>query len=579
MRKMLSASVMLAFAVSAHAQTASPDDQHRDWRPWRHEHPQDHRSTAATNSASVIGPTTAAAAPALSDDTASTSTVAPAPAATAAATSAPASSIGSNTTSPVTTTAATAAATPSTTPVTTAATSTTGTCSIAATSGNFAVKNGQIIGPNGQPFIAHGINVYDSDMGEVQQILGTFQGLNFVRLNAYSYQVPSAYQAFIRAMTSQGIVVEIEDHTNDAGNAGGGQGSAFTGAQLLTEGGWYSQLASAYASNPYVWFGTDNEPPAAGISSWQESTYNSIRSAGSNAIILMELPGGGPTTTGMTPSTYSGMTNIAIDAHFYGWVVNDSTDPGTVSAGLNDEVAAAQTITSADGTVPVIIGEYGPSTTGQSMDANGMQVVAAVTGSGLGSAAWNLDSEDCCNNLTTSPSATSLTSPYGQTVAQFIASMSAAVTTPSVAAPTTNSCALSETLANAAAVDDALTEAQQSGASNIIVSLNPSVAPAQPTPPSTTVVAQTTAPTATPLSAAPLTAPQTTPGAAAAAATSTQSYQQQAADNLQQTDAIAETVNSSAVQAQVKALTAKAQAEVAAANAGNNNETLGAPQP
>src|ERR1700682_6354369 len=42
----------------------------------------------------------------------------------------------------------------------------------------------------------------------------------------------------------------------------------------------------------------------------------------------------------------------------------------------------------ADGTVPVIIGEYGNSTSGSTLDANGNQSISAVQASGYGSTAW-----------------------------------------------------------------------------------------------------------------------------------------------------------------------------------------------
>src|SRR5271167_1823951 len=105
----------------------------------------------------------------------------------------------------------------------------------------FSTSNGQIVDPNGNVFTARGINVYDNQMGDASQILQDFPGINFIRLNVYSYQSPSAYASFIQTMTSHGIVVELEDHTNSTGsNAGGASGSAFTGQQLTNEMNWYS---------------------------------------------------------------------------------------------------------------------------------------------------------------------------------------------------------------------------------------------------------------------------------------------------------------------------------------------------
>jgi hypothetical protein len=93
--------------------------------------------------------------------------------------------------------------------------------------------------------------------------------------------------------------------------------------------------------------------------------------------------------------------------------------------------AAAQTIQSADGTVPVVIAEYGPSTTGMYADPNGIQSVTAVINAGAngkyGSAAWHWGQQDCCNNLSDG-SGTNATSPYGQMLQLYI---NTSVVTPS----------------------------------------------------------------------------------------------------------------------------------------------------
>ena len=315
--------------------------------------------------------------------------------------------------------------------------------------GSFSTDNGQIIGPNGQPFVAAGINVYDSAMGDATQILQDFPGINFVRLNVYSYQSPSAYQAFINTMTAHGVVVELEDHTNSTGSdAGGGVGSAFTGQQLTNELNWYSAMASAYANNPYVWFGTDNEPPQAGLSSWEQETYNAIRTTGNNNPVIIEVPGGGypggnESGYGMDPSVYSSMTNIIADVHFYGWDSNYSTNQQTVDSALSSLISGAQTITSADGTVPVIIGEFGNSESDTVVTPNWQQVLNTVTTSGYGYANWNWDPGGTTDDLTTGNG--TLTA-YGQQIAAAIAATAAAEpTTPTptpVVTPSANDTAV-----------------------------------------------------------------------------------------------------------------------------------------
>jgi hypothetical protein len=322
---------------------------------------------------------------------------------------------------------------PATTAMTTAETGT----------GQFTVQNGQIIAPDGSVFIAKGINIGPESMGAADQILADFPGINFIRLaswNTAPYSI-SDYQNFISQMSANGVVVEIEDHTSSNGSgSGGSQGTIFTGDELNTELNWYSSLATGFKDNPYVWFGTTNEPSeinpatgqtdAAALSAWQGQIYDTIRATGNASPIMLEMNSGGPdsTGTGYDASVYAGETNVIWDVHYYGWVVpNWSTDQATVDQTLQGIVQAAQTITSADGTMPVIIGEFGDSTTGQDIDPNGTQVVSSVLNSGLGFAAWHFDAGNPGDGLLDGSGGLSA---YGQQVAQGIAAATSGGTTP-----------------------------------------------------------------------------------------------------------------------------------------------------
>ena len=254
----------------------------------------------------------------------------------------------------------------------------------------------------------------------VQTLQSLFPGTNFVRF-ATGYQATdmAAEEAYVTSLTQAGIVVEIEDHPYPSPGV-------YSGAQLQAESAWYAQLAQLYVNNPYVWFGTMNEPSGgspAGIEDQELATYNAIHGAGSNAILMLELYGGGNPGTigipgGMTDGDYANMSNVAFDLHFYGWAVNYSTDPGTISNYLKSAVQQAQTLTGAGGsTIPVIIGEFGNATDGSTMDPDGTQVVAAVLSSGQGYAAWTFgDSGGDIDNLVSG----GLTD-YGQQVAAGIA--------------------------------------------------------------------------------------------------------------------------------------------------------------
>jgi hypothetical protein len=291
--------------------------------------------------------------------------------------------------------------------------------------GAFTTLNGQVIAPDGSVFIAKGIDVMEGQEPSLSTLQADFRGINFVRYAIYDYAGPSTLSGFVTSLTSAGIVVELEDHNNNAGNAGGGSGQVFTGSALTTELSWYAAIAKAFASNPDVWFGTNNEPSevpsAAALSTWQGQTYQAIRGAGNNSPIMVEMNcWSSPVMTcgqGYTASVYATMTNIIWDDHYYGWLSNYSTDQATVSQNLAQEISASQQITGGNGTVPVLIGEYGNSTTGVAIDANAQQVLTAVQSSGYGSAAWAWGSGNPGDGL--SDGGNGLSS-YGQEVAGYI---------------------------------------------------------------------------------------------------------------------------------------------------------------
>jgi hypothetical protein len=121
---------------------------------------------------------------------------------------------------------------------------------------------------------------------------------------------------------------------------------------------------------------------------------------------------------GYNPAAYAGMTGTIWDPHFYGWLTDYSTDQATNNSFIAQMVQQTQQITSADGTMPVLIGEYGNSTTGAAMDPNGSQVLTAVQSSGLGSAAWAWAAGNPGDGLANGGGGLS---SYGQEVAGYIA--------------------------------------------------------------------------------------------------------------------------------------------------------------
>lgn len=291
----------------------------------------------------------------------------------------------------------------------------------AAGAGGFHVANGQIIGPNGQVWIARGINIYGPDAGTAAQtVTKVFTGVNFFRYIARSYFDPSSVQGFVNQMTGEGRVVEFEDHPN-----GGGDQDAGPPGGMAAEMAWYSAMAKAYAGNPYVWFGTYNEPkPTANLSPWQRATYDAIRGAGNNSPIMLEVSGSRPSNLqqALNPTVYATMTNVLWDAHDYPYMNDYNKDPTSITENINALITAAQTIRSADGLVPVIIGESGPSTTGLSLDPNGyatveglIKVASSGKMGGLAPFAWGTSTPNAITDGNGNP-----TSPYGQMVQLFI---------------------------------------------------------------------------------------------------------------------------------------------------------------
>ena len=281
---------------------------------------------------------------------------------------------------------------------------------------SFSVINGQIFDPNGYLFVARGINVF-LGQANASTILGTFPGINAVRLATSPGADPNAIDALVQGLTTKGVAVLIEDHTSSGGNP-----NTLSGQALTNEANWYAGLASKYQANPYVWFGTANEPDntanLSAIPAQERAIYDAIRGTGSNAMVMMEMRGGFTNDAAQaSASTYASMRNVAWDTHYYGWVSGFSTDTGAIANALSNQIANAQSVRSADAIMPVVIGEYGPSTTGiAGYDANGLQVVQAVDSSGYGTFAWAFHA----GTDALVSSGTSLTD-FGQLVARHIA--------------------------------------------------------------------------------------------------------------------------------------------------------------
>jgi hypothetical protein len=232
-------------------------------------------------------------------------------------------------------------------------------------------------------------------------LLQLMPGVNFVRLNAQFTSEgapglsmdpgsgynddPANFATFVNNLTSQGIVVEIEDHVTD--------NTIPVGNSYAAELQWYKDVASYYKNNPYVWFGTMNEPwgnPTAQVLQQQLDIYNAIRSTGNNAPILLEIsnpPNAWTTDWNNQGSYFSSMTTVVWDVHIYDLPGNSQSDVNNAMASAISAIRSTNDL-SADGPLPIIVGEYGTSGNGTSVDATGTETVIAVQQSEVGSVAW-----------------------------------------------------------------------------------------------------------------------------------------------------------------------------------------------
>lgn len=287
----------------------------------------------------------------------------------------------------------------------------------------FTVNGSTIIAPNGQPFISKGVNV--SGLNWVWQRRTTDDvGLivdcwrfNLVRVNNFLFrgeqpwaqnEVNNDLDAIVQTFTSRGVVVVFEAHDRI--------GTYYSGDQLNTLVSWFTDLASRYKNNPYVWFDVSNEPGGRGWvdrDNWLNMHRQVIRGirdvAGANNIILVEGANGGQDAgdngTGFIADENSAILslanevinfdgksypNIAFSIHAF-----DQWNGG--DARLADFLDRVRTRNLA-----LIIGEYGVQTD-QNVQQAAQSVFNTAPQRGIGLAVWHWDGSDD-NDLTTGTS-------------------------------------------------------------------------------------------------------------------------------------------------------------------------------
>jgi hypothetical protein len=272
--------------------------------------------------------------------------------------------------------------------------STTTAAAAAVATGQFTTSNGRIYDPNGNPYVARGVNVSGQNYWtnhdptpDVSKVVDDW-GFNMVRVidqPVAGWSAPGVninLDNIVNAYTSRGVVVMIEAHEST--------GSYFEGTQLTQVANWFATQAAKYKNNPYVWFNTGNEPgnmvkptdPAA-LASWdmwtpdgqkwltmQRTIMSAIRGTGAQNIMVADGTNYGqdqawddlgnlvPKHSAILtygPTIAGEFSNVVFDTHIYG----EWSSRNAISQRLPKYIEATQ----AAG-LPLIFGEYGATTDG-----------------------------------------------------------------------------------------------------------------------------------------------------------------------------------------------------------------------
>jgi hypothetical protein len=265
-------------------------------------------------------------------------------------------------------------------------------------SGGLTVRNGRVVDDKGNDVHLRGPNLRFMNWPDNQNsvmmhpiadrqrclpVLDTLPGMNVVRFDAFESMTqfdaasPQNIIPYIDAIVNNGVFCEVECHIYP---------TLLQGGDLERVCGWYSQLARHYKDNPKVIWGTQNEP-GGGPDGEINRIYDAIRNEGNQNLILM-CPEGGWSWSNMNPVNYQRLRNVAWDFHYYGWIPNYSMDPAVNDQVLLDNYNGSLRFQSADGNIPMFVGEFSPCGFQNSnaifvenafwMDPNGLLVIDSV---------------------------------------------------------------------------------------------------------------------------------------------------------------------------------------------------------
>lgn len=299
---------------------------------------------------------------------------------------------------------------------------------------NFSISNSIITAPNGQRWFGKGVDVapwgrpiYQAVTNGTKPLTTSLPGITFLQIyiaNDEGYNVDTGLFPIIDALTAAGIVVCLHSCNSNFVN------SVPTGANLTAECNMFAGYATHYIGNPYVTFCTDNEPHDenvgfGAVTAEHLAVYNAIRGTGNNNLIGLSVPNPG---NNMNAANYAQMFNVYWEQHYYPF------EDGIGGFGYITSFQPLSSLPSRDGIMPIIIGEFGSSTSGNTasgIDGPGLpshlmsQPRYTDIGNGMilnGWAEWGIATSGEFDQIFGQNNATGTLNSYGQELAGFIAS-------------------------------------------------------------------------------------------------------------------------------------------------------------
>jgi hypothetical protein len=292
----------------------------------------------------------------------------------------------------------------------------------------FTTADGRIYAPNGQEFVARGVNLpgfnywtNQDPTPHVSKVVDDWK-FNMVRVvnQPLSGGRPGAninLDNVINAYTARGVVTMVELHEST--------GTYLEGAQLTTAANWFAGLAEKYKNNPYVWFNTANEPGGRPVdgAKWltmNRTIINAIRAKGANNVVVADGTNFGqdqwwddqgnlnPAHSAILsfgPTLANEYGNVVFDTHIYG----EWSSTNAISSRLPKYIQATRAAN-----LPLIFGEYGAKMDGTWLGLQ-TEFLKVANQYGVGRAAWAWADDGAEWQLTTSsdPNAVGKAWQYG----------------------------------------------------------------------------------------------------------------------------------------------------------------------